>query len=699
MLLCAGACIGAVVVLDDFSVRQESYPLVLGNEYPGAKAVIAWTEQGNFARGAIKIDYDFSGGGVYCQWMCTPPDWITVNGTTLAFYAKSKPETRIIVRVVDSTGQTHQYNMSLHSSGWEKFELLHSDTALHEHFGGANDDLVHGPITQILIGPTSSSNGTGSLSIDDVQFLTTVSETELALAKTESDINAVKLNIKPSKLGSIFSIKDSREIVLSIPNAPSDIDSLLVRFECKDASGKPVQALPALVRLEKKSAYRALVKLNAALGYFDVFYTLVAEIGGQQKQISTGSFSTAVIPGNAVNCKQPKSPFGVNTHFNQGWLAETGEIVAKIGIGWIRDGEASMNDAAYPVAQANNLCYLPCFTWYGAPRTANKVKEGKWDFSDVVEWHRKYAAKYGKGVDYYDLMNEPHGMWGGVLGGSWDGGAWQKVFLQYGRQVTQAIKSADPGAKVLWEDIDRLMWYRQFYELGADAKTIDIISPHPYNMHRARPLPEEQPVLEDMPIFKRFVREHRLQWEVWSGEVGFSSYKIGETAPMFYSPNTELGQAQLLVRMMALQLSAGVSRIFWYDFRNDGIDPTNPEHNFGLIRQDNSPKPAVVAYAILIYMTTGCRWLGHYVIGGGNDACVAMASSNKPILIAWNRRGSGSESIRVSSSVKSVTVTDIFGSRRSYRTKDHKVTLNLSESPLYVTGLTMKDIKPFLVAR
>ena len=39
--------------------------------------------------------------------------------------------------------------------------------------------------------------------------------------------------------------------------------------------------------------------------------------------------------------------------------------------------------------------------------------------------------------------------------------------------------------------------------------------------------------------------------------------------------------------------------ISWYDFRNDGSDPFNFEHNMGIITRDFRPKPAYRAYATM----------------------------------------------------------------------------------------------------
>jgi hypothetical protein len=60
----------------------------------------------------------------------------------------------------------------------------------------------------------------------------------------------------------------------------------------------------------------------------------------------------------------------------------------------------------------------------------------------------------------------------------------------------------------------------------------------------------------------------------------------------------ERAQAQLLSRCyMGAVASGAVQNMGWYDFRNDGNDPFYNEFNFGVLRQDMSPKPAYRALA------------------------------------------------------------------------------------------------------
>ncbi|MGF0035529.1 alpha-L-arabinofuranosidase [Victivallis vadensis] len=67
-------------------------------------------------------------------------------------------------------------------------------------------------------------------------------------------------------------------------------------------------------------------------------------------------------------------------------------------------------------------------------------------------------------------------------------------------------------------------------------------------------------------------------------------------------PVTEMKQAVYFARTMLLFRSTGSgTKVFWYDFQDDGVDPKNKEHNFGLIRTDYSPKPSYQAAAF-------CAW-------------------------------------------------------------------------------------------
>jgi hypothetical protein len=70
-------------------------------------------------------------------------------------------------------------------------------------------------------------------------------------------------------------------------------------------------------------------------------------------------------------------------------------------------------------------------------------------------------------------------------------------------------------------------------------------------------------------------------------------------------PNTPQGVPEDVVgkympRMFLTQFNRGIARTYLYEFIDEGIDPKEPEANFGLLRNDGSPKPAYTALQNLI---------------------------------------------------------------------------------------------------
>jgi hypothetical protein len=510
---------------------------------------------------------------------------------------------------------------------------------------------------------------------------------------------AIRLEISPSQPGGLFSLKDRKDILFAAGQVPEGVARLSVRLAWKDARGGSVDGLPRRLDLDRAGAFKSWVELPSRLGFYDVRWDLDVIEGGSRRDTSSGTFSCAVIPDNPIRAKQPESPFGINTHFNANYEPELGRIIAKAGIAWIRDGGATFDDRAVAIARTNRLCYMPCFTWYHKPEQRHRKQDNTWDFSDVAEMHRKYAAKFGPDVDAYDLMNEPETDWIQVCGGSYVGGPWLEAFTQYGRQITAALKAGDPKAKVIWEDTDLMTYYRWFHRGGA-AESIHAISPHTYNGERVRPLPEEQVSLEFLGGYHRFVTENRLSWKLWTGEVGFSTFRLDARTPVkWYTPLTELQQAQQLVRVMVMQFARGVDKIFWYELRDYGGNPSDPENCFGIIHRDASPKPAIVACAMLIDRSKGCTWLGAYPLDGGCDAYVFRSATGKPVILAWLRRGECDEDFPVFSDVREVTITDVFGASTTCVVKDRMIAARFTETPVFIEGLKDEDVVPYLAWR
>jgi len=132
--------------LDIFSGQKWTfYP---GYEFPGAKGSARLQEVD--ARNGLILNYDFTGGGAYVA-AGLPVDIAEVS-KEIWFEVKADRELKIMVRLEDSSSQTHQYQLLYQQPGdWQSLQL---DLALPPKgsFGGPKDGVIHYPITKLWFG-------------------------------------------------------------------------------------------------------------------------------------------------------------------------------------------------------------------------------------------------------------------------------------------------------------------------------------------------------------------------------------------------------------------------------------------------------------------------------------------------------------------------------------------------------------------
>jgi hypothetical protein len=94
-------------------------------------------------RSSIKLQADFSGGGVYVgTWRdLGPRDFKEIH-----FWIKAPGIALIGTRIADATGQVHQKDVNLvRTDDWQEFVIKFAEYGEHTHWGGANDGKWHGP--------------------------------------------------------------------------------------------------------------------------------------------------------------------------------------------------------------------------------------------------------------------------------------------------------------------------------------------------------------------------------------------------------------------------------------------------------------------------------------------------------------------------------------------------------------------------
>jgi hypothetical protein len=127
---------------------------------------------------------------------------------------------------------------------------------------------------------------------------------------------------------------------------------------------------------------------------------------------------------------------------------------------------------------------------------------------------------------------------------------------------------------------------------------------------------------------------YRREIPILSGEWGYSSAWRGLS---------EEKQGALFAREMLTNVANEIPMSIWYDWRDDGSDPNEPEHHFGLVRnayqagrdQVYEPKPAYRAAKTLTEFFGGYVFQQRLAVGGADDYVLVFARGGDQRLAAW----------------------------------------------------------------
>ncbi|MBQ0105551.1 MAG: hypothetical protein KBT47_05905, partial [Armatimonadetes bacterium] len=599
-ILLAGCVTAGEVNYIDWN-RPVEYSPSLGAEFPGAEADFSVVTEDGVK--CLKESYEFKDQSAYTQINFSLGENNLSSITGISFMAKGPVGGGILFRLGDGDGECYQVNLPIEKEGFNKYTVDFAELEKGTHWGGTQNNKIDFPLSMFGIGAEKTEIVRGDFFLGPISFVT-LNAKDMNDELFEMGINRLTLQLDTGRPGNLFFFGEPLKAkVIGANNIVGDFN-LKIKFEYYDAYGKPIKHTVNSLSLNTKN--NKTFDLPKIKGYCEIKWT--ATINGKYEK--TGSFYYGVIPDNSKLFGGKDSYFGVNCHFNQGWSESFADIVKRVGISWVRDGEAHTGlDKAYPICKARGIQYMPCFTgmqtdsykYIESEIAKGKSPHDKWDFSEFVSLYGNYAKQYGDYVFIYDMLNEPNNNGWMKFGGDWSGGDWVDVFTQWSQQISKAVRDNDPDAKILWEDMDNNLWSDQYLKYGAKDSDLDYISQHPYNLHRSDRLPETQGFEETNKRFFERNKEYNLNWRLIDGEVGFPSFTIDdETTATFYNEHTLDIQSAYLVRMYIMHLTSGVDRIFYYDFRSDGWQKNNPEHNFGLVLNDGNPKPAVCAYANMI---------------------------------------------------------------------------------------------------
>lgn len=402
---------------------------------------------------------------------------------------------------------------------------------------------------------------------------------------------------------------------------------------------------------------------------------------------TTAAATTWTLPFTVVTPFSPptNTPFGVSAHFSMHDPLEVAQTVVAMGAGWVRDDATwakietkkgtysfESTDPYMQVLRENSLNPLLILDYNNAFYDNGQTPYDEVGFTAFANYARALVSHYGPELKAVEVYNEYNGTFS-------NGPCARKAscYAQLLRYAYQAIKSVRPDVTVVAGatfliDLD---WFKELF--AADGLSYaDAISIHPYSL-LFFDSPEVREIAENIQKLQGLIQasNHGETKPIWITEIGWSTA---------LDLTNEAEQAHYLVRSMALSLSVGVQKIFWYDFLNDGTAFIDKEQNFGLLRRPDAigyytPKPAYTAYAVLMRMLAGRTFISREPAEAG----IYHLRFSDNLHLLWSTPLNQHIEFSATSPVTSISIT---GKKQTLIPERGQITLDLSAEPVYILG-------------
>jgi hypothetical protein len=254
---------------------------------------------------------------------------------------------------------------------------------------------------------------------------------------------------------------------------------------------------------------------------------------------------------------------------------------------------------------------------------------------------------------------------------------------QYGRlalATCKAIRAAEPAATIIGPASSGFPWkfLENFLESGV-LEYLDAVSVHPYRDYRRGPETAAADYSRLCELINRFAPiAKRDRVPILSGEWGYATHTRGVSLET---------QAAFAVRQQIANVLNGVPLSIWYDWKNDGPDAAEREHNFGTVTAELKPKPAYLTLQRLARELSGYRPVRRIPLESENDyvvLCTDNAGEQK--LVAWT--ASEPRTVRFKISLEeghNLVCMSGDGQPSTLVVKSGELQLPLSPLPCYVT--------------
>jgi polysaccharide biosynthesis protein PslG len=308
---------------------------------------------------------------------------------------------------------------------------------------------------------------------------------------------------------------------------------------------------------------------------------------------------------------------------------------------------------------------------HGAPPRRGETRKA------FVRWAVAAAKHFqGRGV-LWEIYNEPnHELF-------WPPRPDVDEYISLALQVGRAFQQSVPGEKLIGPATSGVDF--AFLEACFKSGLLNYwsaISVHPYRREDPETVAADYRRIRQL-IDQSLAPERKKTIPIISGEWGYSTAWANISARK---------QGELLARSWLSNVSNGVQLSIWYDWKDDGPDPRNAEHNFGTVAnvyrehagRPFEPKPAYYAARTLTTFFAGYTFAARLSMRGKEDYVLSFRNGDEVRVAAWTTSRVLHE-VEIPMSAGSYVATDYLGKEvRAYKSVNGVLRISLSNTPIYI---------------
>lgn len=296
-------------------------------------------------------------------------------------------------------------------------------------------------------------------------------------------------------------------------------------------------------------------------------------------------------------------------------------------------------------------------------------------FEAFAAWAKASAEHFkGKGI-LWEIWNEPNISF-------WHPEPNVDNYIRLAQVTCKAIRKADPEALIVAPGTSRIpMDFLEKVFASGLLSDLDGVTVHPYR-HGKAPETVEPEYQHLRKLIDQYAPEARKGLPILSGEWGYTTAEENNGSPLDE-------QAQFIVRQQLANMLWHVPVSIWYDWINDGPDPKEHEHNFGIVNRDLSPKPSYMALKVMTTQLDGYRIAQRLDTGDGRDFVLVMTKDGAATKVAaWTMQEDRSVTIQAPLGEGALQATGMLGevANDAVSREGGKVTMKLTKSPMYISS-------------